>query len=138
MGMKKKRRHKHNVALLREKIWKCMSKTKRLLLADHRGMVQCVTCGSEHHWKEIDAGHYRPKSTGTAARFDWFNFWPQCTYCNHALQGNGGPYSRWVESTLGRDELERLEQLSGKVTKLYTADYLEMLEFWEQCAKECE
>ena len=133
---RKKRRHKHNTALLREKIWNLMSKVKRLLFADHRGMVLCVTCGTEHHWKEIDAGHYVPKSLGTAARFDWFNFWPQCTYCNHVLQGNGYKYGRWVEDTMGSDERIRLEQLSGKVTKLYTADYLEMLEFWEQCYDE--
>jgi hypothetical protein len=124
------------VALLREKIWDRMSLVKRNLMADNRGMVACVTCGAEHHWKEIDSGHYVPKSTGTAARYDWWNHWPQCQYCNRFLQGNGGPYGRWIEATLGREELERLEQLSGKTTKLYTADYLEMLEFWDRCVEE--
>jgi len=121
---------------LKKKLWDIMSRVKRQLFADHRGMVSCVTCDREHHWKELDSGHWIPKSRGLAVYFDWFNFWPQCTYCNRFQHGNLGKYTIWMCDTLGRDEVDRLESLSHTTRKISRAEYETMIEFFKQCEKE--
>ena len=129
-------RKKKRVSLprLKQKAWDLLSLIKRQLYADHRGVVACVTCGREHHWKEMDAGHYTPKSRGAAAYFDWHNIHPQCTHCNRFLHGNLGNYAIWLCDTYGREEVDRLSALG--TMKINRAQYEEMIEFFKACEAE--
>lgn len=139
MAIKKKKGPKKRQASLsglKRKAWDAMSRVKRQLFADYRGMVSCVTCDREHHWKELDSGHWIPKSRGLAVYFDWFNFWPQCTYCNRFLHGNLTKYTIWMCDTLGRDEVDRLDSLSRTQRKITRADYEEMIAFFKKCEEE--
>ena len=45
--------------------------------ADHRGFVQCFTCGQFKHWKTVDAGHFQSRAK-FSTRWDEMNVKPQC------------------------------------------------------------
>lgn len=117
---------------LKKKAWKLFSPIVRQMWADHRGMVQCVTCGKEEFWQNMDAGHFIAKNKGNALWFDCRNVHPQCRYCNLFLRGNLINYTKFMIHTYGEDEVERLQSLAGpkKVTR---SDYLDLIEHLESC-----
>ena len=47
--------------------------------ADHRGFVQCFTCGVFKHWKTVDAGHFQSRAK-FSTRWDEMNVKCQCKF----------------------------------------------------------
>ena len=41
---------------------KVFSQWVRMRTADHRGFVECYTCGKVAHWKTVDAGHFQSRA----------------------------------------------------------------------------
>lgn len=105
-----KRLNKLSYPKLRAKAWKVWSKKRRKEAADSRGYVACVTCGSIHHWKEIELGHF------VHGKLDFLkeNTNPQCTRCNKFLHGNLGVYAVFLDKTYGQGTAERLIALGRK------------------------
>lgn len=77
---------------------------------DDNGYVKCFTCGSRHHWKSVDAGHYIPKSVGGAnLYFEEKNVHVQCTACNRFRHGNLHQYALRLQEKYGQQILVWLE-----------------------------
>jgi len=132
-GVKKKPK----LSALKKKAWDLMSKIIRQHYADHRGMVECVTCGEVDDWKCMHAGHFIPKARGTSVYFEWRNVHPQCPRCNLFDQQNANrKYTIWMIDTYGRDEVERLEAMAHTGMKVTRAGYEEMIEFFRKCEAE--
>ena len=52
----------------------------------------CISCGTKN--AKWDAGHFFPISTHGYLRFDLFNIYKQCSYCNKELGGNLYEYGK--------------------------------------------
>jgi hypothetical protein len=71
----------------KEKLQAVINKWVRISYADENGMVQCYTCKSVRHWKELDAGHAVPGHKNHC-RYDLRIIRPQCDSCNRHKSGN--------------------------------------------------
>lgn len=95
-------------------------KLRRLQEASGNGYVRCITCGRLVKWNECDGGHYIDRRhRGTELEPD--NVWPQCTVCNRFLAGEKADFKNVLEARIGKERLERLEQLKddGRIYKDY-------------------
>lgn len=99
-----------SVKTLKAKLWKVFSLFIRRREADDNGFTKCFTCGAKKHYKELDAGHYIPKSIGGAnLYFAEKNIHPQCTYCNRYMHGNLSQYAIRLQAKYGPQILLWLE-----------------------------
>ena len=75
------------------------------------GIVLCCSCGSPHHWKDIDMGHFIPRSQGAALRWDERNVAPQCRACNGAWGRpmNASGYAVYLMKKYGPEIIQTLE-----------------------------
>jgi len=71
------------------------------------GMCYCISCGKPFHWKEMDGGHFIPK-TIRITELILTNIWPQCKTCNGPLRGNVAAYEINLRKKRGDDEVDRL------------------------------
>lgn len=125
-----------SLSLLKKKLWKLKSEFNRHKDADEYGMVKCISCSTVKHWKEFDAGHFRPGSIGLATWIEDNNIHCQCFYCNKVLQGNAIPYEKALIKKYGQEEVDRIYALKGISLKLYRSDYEELIESYSQKIKE--
>lgn len=75
----------------------------------------CFTCGKRDEWKNMDAGHYIPKSVGGSnLYFNEKNVHAQCTACNRFRHGNLHVYALRLREKYGNGILEWLEAYRNK------------------------
>lgn len=121
---------------LKNKLWKIISEYIRRKYADENGMVFCVTCGTRKYWREVDAGHYICAAQGNATRWLEINIHCQCRRCNGFLEGNRREYNDFMIKTYGQARVDELRALSGKIVKMTTQDYENMIaEYSEKLSK---
>lgn len=85
----------------------------------------CISCGTRKNIR-YDAGHFRPKSTYSAVRFDLANIHKQCAMnCNKSKSGNYHEYRPRLIQKIGLAEVERLE--AAKAPRTYTIPELKAL-----------
>lgn len=120
--MKKKNRSKKHAA------WDAFSKFIRKVDADENGMVKCFSCRKVAHWKEMDAGHYIPKSISLALRFYVKNVNVQCTACNRFRHGNLTEYALALKKKYGDGILEELDEIrrEGEGHRISESEYQEL------------
>lgn len=75
----------------------------------HTGFCNCVTCGVQKHWKELQNGHYETRGVN-ALRYDERNAHPQCYGCNVARKGNYPRYAIFMVNKYGPDILNTLQE----------------------------
>ena len=114
------------IGTAKKRAWKAFSEWVRRSNADHAGYVMCCSCQRTFHWKEVDAGHYIPKSRGNAIYFDERNVNPQCKGCNISEGGKFEDHARYIAAKHGEHTLEELRQLS-KTVKRFTVKELDSL-----------
>ena len=115
---------KPKLSTAKKRAWKAFSEYIRRSYADENGYVSCVTCGVTRQWNDnIDAGHFLPKSRGSAIYFQVENVHPQCKRCNLMEGGNFEYYYPYMVEMYGESMIEELRQLS-KTTKKYTVQDL--------------
>ena len=78
-------------------------------------MVKCVSCGAVKHWKEMDCGHFVPKSRGASVRYIEENCHPECQSCNRFDEGHLAGYTLHMIDTYGRDKISELQQEARKI-----------------------
>jgi NADH:ubiquinone oxidoreductase subunit F (NADH-binding) len=93
--------------------------------ADHRGFVQCFTCGVFKHWKTVDAGHFQSRAK-FSTRFDERNVKPQCKTCNGFRSGEQWKFARHLDRVYGEGTALEIEALSN-TTKKFSSEELEAL-----------
>lgn len=117
---------------LKAKLWKIFSEYIRRKDADHQGLAACVSCGKIDHWKNLDAGHYIPKSLGLSIYFEERNVAPQCAGCNRFRHGHLTSYALYLIKTYGAGILDDLDALRRTKAKFSASDYLELIEAYKQ------
>lgn len=106
---------KAKLSTLQEKADKAMSVYIRMKYADEHGWVTCVSCGRSFHWRDVDMGHFIPKSRGASVRWVEENCHPECKGCNRFSHSHLIGYTLYMIDTYGREKIEELENLARKV-----------------------
>jgi Bacteriophage Lambda NinG protein len=110
------------VAKLKKDLWKVFSMYIR-----QRDKGVCFTCGKRDEWKNMDAGHYIPKSVGGSnLYFHEKNVHAQCTACNRFRHGNLHEYSIRLQEKYGPGILQVLA-VAKKNSRPYSAAELTIL-----------
>ena len=104
-------------------LWTWFSKYIRLSQANCDGIVKCYTCGTYHHWKNVDAGHY-VKREHHATKFDERNVKPQCKKCNRFMGGNQDEFAIHLLKDYGPAIIEELNELKHSYFK-FTDQWLD-------------
>ena len=128
---------KSSLKSLKKKLWDLVSRLVRLINADDKGYVKCVTCGAVKPWKELQAGHFIDGKMNSIL-YDLRGIHPQCYSCNMYKAGNKVEYFRFMQQNQGDwviDDLRRLSKIARKFTinelELEIEDYKESLKSLE-------
>lgn len=116
---------------LRAKALVLIQRLARISAADDNGYAQCVSCGEQSHYKDMDGGHFYPKGSSSYWALEKKNVHPQCKGCNGFGMKFGTAaqqYTLWMIDYYGRDFVEEMEAKKRNVRKIYKAEYLEMIE----------
>ena len=119
--MARRAARKPSYATLKRKLDKVFSEWFRRRWADPNGIVACVTCGNNMHWKNIQCGHFVSRSyLGT--RWEPENCAPQCYACNYLRRGNYAEFAKWIIGRYGQSILDDLIALKHRPVKFSRAD----------------
>lgn len=113
-----------------EKLDKAFSVYIRTRNANLDGLVECITCGTVRHWKQMQCGHFMSR-VKYATRWNEFNAAPQCQKCNIFNQGEQYKFAKWLEETYGQEKVEEIVRLSNTTAKFSDGDLEEMLSRYE-------
>lgn len=91
----------------------------------------CCTCGRKGHWKSMQVGHF-VRTGNLSLKFNEINANCQCTNCNVYLNGNIKSYMIFLEKKFGEKIIDELEYLARIKTKLTKADYLDLINKYDQ------
>src|SRR3990167_1360764 len=116
---------------LKKNLWIIFSKFIRL-----RDNGTCFSCGKKDDWRNMDAGHYIPKTAGLSLYFDEKNVNCQCTACNRFRHGNLSQYALELRRKYGETILEELEWKRRQITKISTPEYQKLIDLYKQKVKE--
>jgi len=94
----------------------------------------CVSCGKPLKGK-YDAGHYYSTGSYPELRFNEWNVWGQCVYCNQHCHGNLIEYRERLNSLGFSDLLITLDKLKGVPRKYTIPELKELKEFYKQKIK---
>ena len=116
---------KHSISWHKKKCWKLFSLYIRLKETDANGYGNCITCGTNHHYKDLQAGHF-VDGRGNSILFDQRGVHIQCYACNCCLHGSKLKYWVWMEKNFGRNTIDELIILSKQPRK-FTISELEQM-----------
>ena len=108
---------------LKKKLWKVFS-----LYIRTRDQGVCISCGKKDAIKNVDAGHYIPKTAGNSIYFDEQNVHAQCTGCNRFRHGNLSLYALALRQKYGNDILEILDARRRQIRKITIIEYQTLIE----------
>ena len=91
----------------------------------------CFTCGIKKPWKEMQAGHYIPRSHNMT-RYDERNVNCQCMPCNVWKHGAMDVYALKLQMKFGDDILKELSTLKHQIKQFTTKELGEMLVFYRE------
>ena len=124
------------ITALKKRLWKVFSLYIRLRDADDRGYCKCITCGKRHHYTNIDAGHFIPKSAGNAIYFDEENVNAQCRSCNSFHSGEQYKYGLAIDDKFGDGTAKKLLKKSTQTKKFTQQELLDMIDYYKQAIKD--
>jgi len=112
-------------------LWRFFSKYIR-----QRDKGICISCGKKDDWKNMDAGHYIPKTAGLSLYFDERNVNSQCTYCNRWMHGNLSRYAIALRIKYGENILEELDEKRKRTMKYTVEDYRRLINYYKSKVEE--
>lgn len=119
---------------LKKVLWKLFSEYIR-----RRDKGVCITCGRRDDWKNMDAGHYIPRSVGgLALYFDEKNVHAQCGGCNRFGHGRLYDYALALKRKYGDTILEELEYKRRKVRPWSKSEYELLIKDYQKKLKNNE
>lgn len=114
----------------KKNLWKVFSEYIR-----KRDKGICISCGKRGDIKEVDAGHYIPRSAGLSTYFDPQNVHAQCTACNRFRHGNLPAYAIALRQRYGNDILEVLDARRREIRKYSIVEYQELTRHYTELLK---
>ena len=99
------------------KLMQRIVRIKASIYADEGGYINCVSCGKNDHWSNMQGGHFISR-TSTRWRYDERNIHPQCPSCNLYKSGNLIPYTLYMEEMYGTDFVTEMIRSRSKPTKM--------------------
>lgn len=127
---------KNPIKTKRNKLWKIVSLYIRTRDSKN-GYGQCFTCGAIKPIKELDAGHFIPK-TSRAIEYDETNIHAQCIKCNRYLSGNIHEYFVKMEQKYGRKVVDELLTHRGETKKWTELEIDELICYYQDKLKQLE
>tara|TARA_B110000503_G_C6851375_1_gene290966 strand:- start:113 stop:442 length:330 start_codon:yes stop_codon:yes gene_type:complete len=97
-------------------------------------IVECFTCGSQDHWKNVDCGHFMSRKH-YATRWDELNCQNQCKKCNIFRQGEQFRFGINLDKKYGEGTAEQLMNKSRATVKLSSVELTEMIEYYKEINK---
>ncbi len=132
------RRKKKTIARLVDDAAVLLQKIRRMESADENGYCRCVTCGKVEHYKNMDGGHYIPR-TKTATKLERYNINVQCKSCNmYRKEESKCKYSIYMIETYGYDYVKWLNDESKKVKKWVRSEVEDIIQRFKAELKELE
>lgn len=119
-----------NLSYYKIKADKAFSDYVRQRDADQNGNVICCTCGTRHHWKLMDNGHFMSRRY-EATRFDEKNTGPQCKSCNIYNQGRQFEFSKYLDQKYGYGTSDQMLMKSKMLCKRNRYDYEMLIEHYK-------
>lgn len=113
---KKLKPKRTRLRILDDKLWKLFSIYTRSKDTDFAGNVCCYTCGSVHHWRTVDAGHFIKRGF-KKSKFDERNVKPQCKKCNQFGGGMQDEFAVNILNNYGADVLLELHASKNEIFK---------------------
>lgn len=111
----------------------------RLKAADENGYCRCVTCGKVDHYKNMDGGHFIPR-TYTAHKLLEENLAPQCAGCNRFRpEAAKAAHTLYMIDTYGRDFVDNLiatKRETRKYTRQGIMEKIQELKDYEKQVRE--
>lgn len=114
-----------------KKIDKEFSRFIRMRACSRYGYGDCFTCGTRHHWKEVDAGHFMSRAK-MATRWDVRNVQFQCKRCNGFRSGEQYKFAQ----ELGNEIADELVFLSNQTRKFAIGELRELHEHFKKLAND--
>ena len=111
------------------------SKYIRWKYADDNGYVECYTCNTSKHVKEMQCGHFQSRRH-YSTRWQENNVRPQCVKCNMFEQGNQYKFGMRLRAEIGEELVEDIIRLSVKSVKMSLSDYQELHDYYKHKLKE--
>jgi 5-methylcytosine-specific restriction endonuclease McrA len=105
---------KAKLSTLQAKADTAMSQYIRQKWADSDGLCKCVACGTMKPWKEMDMGHFVPKSRGASVRWVEENCHPECPACNRFNEGHMIGYTLFMIDYYGKEKIDELQAEARK------------------------
>lgn len=124
-------RKKKSYAQLKKLLDHFFSVWIRLRWADDAGVIQCVTCGAQGHYKLFQCGHFVSR-VYLATRWHEKNAAPQCPACNILRRGNMAEYSLWISKKYGPGIMQELIDLKNKTVKFHRSQLEGMIDDFKQ------
>ena len=91
--------------------------------------VQCVTCGTRKHWKEVDAGHFVSRRH-YSTRWNPQNVHAQCKSCNGFHGGQNYIMGKYIDKTYGEGYLQSSGTMSRQIKKFTDQDLKDLIEIY--------
>lgn len=120
---------KWNYKRLKNECWNIFSLYIRLRDSDKDGMCYCISCGSKHNYKEMQAGHYIG-GRGNSVLFHEDIVNAQCIACNIFKGGNYIDYHFAMRKKYSEKQLQEFNQLKHKVVKFKASDLVAIYELY--------
>ena len=103
---KKKSKKMHS----REDCLSLAQKLAKLRMVRDYGRLWCISCG-QPLGTAAQGGHFIPRQD-RATETEPDNLWPQCSMCNVVMHGNVIAYRYNLVRLIGRERVERIEDMS--------------------------
>ncbi len=95
----------------------------------------CISCNKPLKGK-YDAGHFYSTGSYPELRFNEFNVFGQCVYCNQHKRGNLIAYGLNLPDRIGNENILQLRKLSGTPRKYTIPELKELKEYYKEKIKE--
>jgi hypothetical protein len=94
---------------------------------EKNGIVECVTCGTKKHWKEVDAGHFCSRRH-YSTRWEAQNVHVQCKSCNGFHAGQNYLMGKYIDKTYGEGTADELIKMSRQIRKFTDQELKDLIE----------
>jgi hypothetical protein len=89
-------------------------------------IAECVTCGKQDHWKNLQAGHFMSRKHYATRWDEEGNVQVQCMACNVYRYGEQYKFSKY----LGETKADALLVKSRQIQKFTDADLIDLIELY--------